>query len=237
MPLLNCENLILGYEGNTVISDLSFAVNAGDYLCIVGENGSGKSTLMKTILNLRPPISGHIQTGEGLMRNEIGYLPQQTLAQKDFPASVREVVLSGCLNRRGLRPFYNGAEKKTAEANMEKVDILNLAKRCYRDLSGGQQQRALLARALCAAKKILLLDEPAAGLDPKAAAEMYDLTANLNKSGITVIMISHDIAASIKYASHILHIGSRSSLFFGAADDYLKTDIGKIYAGMGGGLA
>ena len=230
MPQLTCQNLTLGYEGKTVISDLSFAVNSGDYLCIVGENGSGKSTLMKTILKLRPPMSGKILMDGGLLSTEIGYLPQQTSVQKDFPASVREVVRSGCLNRCGLRPFYNKSEKRMADENMEKLGITALAKRCYRELSGGQQQRALLARALCAARKILLLDEPAAGLDPKASAEMYELIESLNNSGITVIMISHDIAAAVKYASHILHLGDGSALFLGAKNEYLKSNVGRLYA-------
>ena len=234
MPQLECENLTLGYDGNTVISNLSFTVNAKDYLCIVGENGSGKSTLMKTILGLKSPMSGQIVTGDGLMQNEIGYLPQQTVVQKDFPASVREVVRSGCLNRRGLRPYYNNAEKQTAEDIMKKLGIASIANRCYRELSGGQQQRTLLARALCATRKIMLLDEPASGLDPKAAADMYELIAKLNDGGTTIIMISHDIAASVKYASHILHIGSQSALFFGTKAEYTESGIGRIYAGLGG---
>ncbi|MCL2698904.1 MAG: metal ABC transporter ATP-binding protein [Defluviitaleaceae bacterium] len=232
MPQLTCQDLTLGYEGKTVVSDLSFTVNAGDYLCIVGENGSGKSTLMKALLKLKTPIAGQILTGEGLTSNEIGYLPQQTAAQKDFPASVREVVRSGCLNRGGLRPFYSKREKQMAEENMIKLGIASLAKRCYRELSGGQQQRTLLARALCATGKILLLDEPAAGLDPVAGADMYELIRRLNGGGITIIMVSHDIAASVKYASHILHIGAHS--FFGTAAEYLKSEIGRSYAGLGG---
>ncbi|MCL1864131.1 MAG: ABC transporter ATP-binding protein [Defluviitaleaceae bacterium] len=222
MAQLTCENLALGYEGKTVVSDLSFAVNSGEYLCIVGENGSGKSTLMKTILNLKTPQSGKITTDSGFAATEIGYMPQQTAAQKDFPASVREVVRSGCLNRVGLRPFFNRAEKQLAEDNMKRLGIEHLAKRCYRELSGGQQQRVLLARALCATHKILLLDEPAAGLDPKATAEMYDIISDLNKSGTTIIMISHDIEASVKYASHILHIGNGESMFFGTKDEYVS---------------
>ena len=226
MPQLICQNVTLGYEGKTVVSGLSFAVNAGDYLCVVGENGSGKSTLMKAILRLKAPMSGQILTGDGLEPREIGYLPQQTVAQKDFPASVREVVRSGCLNRSGLRPYYTHAEKRTAEDNMIKLGIAPLAKRCYRELSGGQQQRTLLARALCAARKILLLDEPAAGLDPKAAAEMYELIAELNHGGISIVMISHDMAASVKYASHILQIGNQSALFFGTKAEYLQSEAG-----------
>jgi zinc transport system ATP-binding protein len=230
MPQLDCQNLTLGYEGKTVVSNLSFSVSKGEYLCIVGENGSGKSTLMKSLLRLKPPMSGQITTGDGLSPNEIGYLPQQTVIQKDFPASVREVVRSGCINRCGLRPFYNDSEKRMAEENMEKLGIGNLAKRCYRELSGGQQQRALLARALCATRKMLLLDEPVAGLDPKATAEMYALISQLNAEGITIIIISHDISATVKYASHILHIGNQSVLFYGKTADYLKSKAGKIYA-------
>jgi zinc transport system ATP-binding protein len=223
MAQLSCENLTLGYEGKTVVSGLTFTVNVGDYLCIVGENGSGKSTLMKAVLNLKAPLSGRISTGDGLMPNEIGYLPQQTQVQKDFPASVREVVYSGCLNRLGFRPFYSRGEKRMASEVMERLGILHLSKRCYRELSGGQQQRVLLARALCATRRALLLDEPAAGLDPKASEDMYNLIKNLNESGITIMMISHDIGASVNYASHILHIGETQALFFGPTAEYLAS--------------
>lgn len=235
MPHLSCNNLALGYEGKAVVSELSFTVNSGDYLCIVGENGSGKSTLMKALLSLNPPISGEIAFGDGVLSREIGYMPQQTAVQKDFPASVREVVRSGCLNRTGIRPFYNRQEKKLAEENMQKLGVTAFAKRCYRELSGGQQQRALLARALCATRKTLLLDEPAAGLDPTASAEMYSLIKGLNDEGITIIMISHDIEASVKYASHILHLGSQTTLFFGKTEDYLNSKPGRYYAGQSEG--
>jgi len=230
IPQLVCRNLTLGYEGRQVVSNLSFTVDRGDYLCVVGENGSGKSTLMKTVLRLKSPMSGELIIDKDLKQNEIGYLPQQTASQKDFPASVREVVLSGCLNRLGKRAFYGKAEKRSAEENMQTLGISALANRCYRELSGGQQQRALLARALCAARKLLLLDEPASGLDPLVAAEMYLLIAGLNKQGMTVIMISHDVAAAVKYASHVLHIGNGESHFFGTAADYLKSAAGQKYA-------
>ncbi|MDO5112405.1 MAG: ABC transporter ATP-binding protein [Clostridia bacterium] len=233
MALLTCENLTLGYDGSAVLSDLRFSVHMGDYLCIVGENGSGKSTLMKTILHLQPPLRGKIVTGDGLHANEIGYLPQQTMVQRDFPASVNEIVLSGCLNRCGLRPCYNREEKKLAQENMARMGIAHLAARCYRDLSGGQQQRVLLARALCATRKLLLLDEPVAGLDPKATAEMYALIERLNhENGITIVMISHDMAAALRYASHILHVGE--PLFFGTKAAYLNSDAGRLYAAAGG---
>ena len=189
MALLTIQNLALGYESRTIVENLNFTVNKGDYLCIVGENGSGKTTLMKTLLQLKSPISGDIIVGDGLKKNEIGYLPQQTIVQKDFPASVKEIVISGCQGRCGLRPFYNKQEKQIAKENMERMGIIDLANRCYRDLSGGQQQRVLLARALCATRKILLLDEPVSGLDPKVNMEMYNLIEELNKEGITIIMM------------------------------------------------
>lgn len=234
MAQLTCQNLTVGYDGRTVLQGLNFEVNPGDYLCILGENGSGKSTLMKTILGLQAPISGTILTGDGLRKNEIGYLPQQTQAQKDFPASVREIVLSGCQGRCGCRPFYSKEEKRLAEENIGKMGIGSLTKRCYRELSGGQQQRVLLARALCATRKMLLLDEPVSGLDPRVTAEMYGLIETLNREeGITVMMISHDISAALRYASHILHIGD--SVFFGTKADYLQSPQGKVFdSGKGG---
>ena len=236
MAQLTCQNLCAGYDGRPVLQDLSFEILAGDYLCIVGENGSGKSTLMKTILGLQAPISGRILTGDGLRKNEIGYLPQQTVVQKDFPASVREIVLSGCQGRCGSRPFYNKEEKKLAAEAMDKMQITRLARRCYRELSGGQQQRVLLARALCATQKMLLLDEPVSGLDPKVTAEMYTLIEKLNREdGITVIMISHDVAAAVRYASHILHIGD--TVFFGTKEAYLQSPQGRLFAAEKGGDA
>ena len=219
MALLTVKNLSVGYDGQPIVSGLNFSVNAGDYLCIVGENGSGKTTLMKTLLGLREPLSGQIIPGDGLKRNEIGYLPQQTIVQKDFPASVREIVLSGFQGRSGLRPFYNREEKQEAEENMRRMGIANHADQCYRELSGGPQQRVLLARALCATRKILLLDEPVSGLDPKVTEEMYKLIYSLNQEKITIIMISHDVAAAVQYATHILHIGD--TIFFGTKDEWV----------------
>ena len=219
MAQLICENLTLGYDSKVIIKNLSFSVNAGDYLCIVGENGSGKSTLMKSILRLVKPMGGSIRTGDGLLADEIGYLPQQTMIQKDFPASVREIVLSGCQSRCGKRPFYIKSERLLAAQSMAKMGITHLAKRCYRELSGGQQQRVLLARALCATQKMLFLDEPVSALDPAAQEEMYSLIDSLNKEGITIIMISHDIEAALRYASHVLHIGE--SIFFGTKEEFI----------------
>jgi zinc transport system ATP-binding protein len=229
MALITCRDLCLAYEGKIAVKDLSFEVFSGDYLCIVGENGSGKSTLIKALLGLKKPRSGSIVYGDGLKQREIGYLPQQTPAQKDFPASVGEVVLSGCR----ANPFYPRSEKRRAEENMEKLGIAELKNACYRDLSGGQQQRVLLARALCATRKLLLLDEPVTGLDPKITLEMYELIQSLNEEGITIIMISHDVDEAVRYADHILHIGKH--VFFGPRDEYIRSDVGKYFLMQEGG--
>lgn len=227
MSLIKAEDLSLGYEGHAILEHLSFEVNAGDYLCIVGENGSGKTTLMRTLLGLREPLAGRVTFGDGLKRNEIGYLPQQTAAQKDFPASVREIVLSGCQARSGLRPYYTRAEKLAADENMDRMGVSGLAGRCFRELSGGQQQRVLLARALCASRRVLLLDEPVSGLDPVVTAEMYALIASLNREGLTILMISHDIAAAVRDATHILHVGSTA--FFGSKEEYVSSETGRLF--------
>ena len=288
MSQLICENLTLGYEGRNVIENLNFRVNAGDYLCIVGENGAGKSTLIKALLGLKAPTAGSVTFGDGLQQNEIGYLPQQTPVQKDFPASVQEIVRTGVLSRRQnlppapeperkrktprtdkqrkklekreankqakqkkraafrekhpglcaavatLNPFYTRRMRAYADAQMERMGITHLKNRCYRELSGGQQQRVLLARALCAAEKMILLDEPVAGLDPKVTQEMYELIADLNRGGVTVIMVSHDIAAAVRYASHVLHV-SKTHMFFGTKESYLASEIGKTFTGETGG--
>mgnify|MGYP000142270746 CR=1 FL=1 len=234
MALLTCSDVTFSYEGIPVLTDVNFALEAGSYLCIVGENGSGKSTLVKGLLHLKNPSTGSITTGDGLHPSEIGYLPQQTVVQKDFPAAVREIVLSGCQGRCGSRPFYSKEEKQLAAAAMDRMQLAQLAKRCYRELSGGQQQRVLLARALCATRKMLLLDEPISGLDPKATAEMYALIEELNRNdGITVIMISHDITAAVQYASHLLHIGD--TVFFGTKAEYLRSPQGRLFAAEKGG--
>jgi zinc transport system ATP-binding protein len=206
MALLKCNNLAIGYEGKAILKNISFEVNAGDYICIVGHNGSGKSTLMKTILGLQKPLDGEIEFSDGLLENQIGYLPQQTLIQRDFPASVQEIVLSGCQNKLGFIPLYKPEHKKRARENLERTGILALEKKSYRELSGGQQQRVLLARALCAAEKMILLDEPVTGLDPKATAEMYEVIQELNRNEMAVIMISHDMDGAEKYAKRILQL-------------------------------
>ena len=225
MALIECKNITLAYEKNIVLESLSFEVDQGDYLCIIGENGSGKTTLMKAILGLKAPLKGEIIFGEGLKRNAIGYLPQQTGIQKDFPASVYEVVLSGCLNRSRFLPFYTSAQKQQAMDNMAKLNITSLKNECYRELSGGQQQRVLIARALCATGKLLLLDEPVTGLDPDASAELYELIDHLNKAhGITIIMITHDTASALPRCSHILHLHKEMN-YFGRMEDYGKCSV------------
>ncbi len=227
MSLIKAEDLCLGYESHAIVSGLNFKVDPGDYLCIVGENGSGKSTLMRTLLGLQRPISGKITMGDGLKTSQIGYLPQQTDVQRDFPASVREIVMSGFQGKCGLRPFYTKKEKKEAEACMKRMSIESMEDRCYRDLSGGQQQRVLLARALCATETILLLDEPVTGLDPKVTADMYELISRLNREGTAIIMISHDISAAVKYADHILHIGD--TIFYGTTEEYVESEAGELF--------
>ncbi len=230
MSLISCKNLSVAYDGKAVVNSLSFSVDEGDAVCIVGENGSGKTTLMKSLLGLVKTSGGCIEFSDGLFQNEIGYLPQQTEVQKDFPAGVNEIVLSGCLNKM-KSPFFSKNEKAKAAYNMELLGITDLKKRCYQELSGGQQQRVLLARALCATSKLLLLDEPVAGLDPIVTAELYDLIKKLNREDkITVIMVSHDIPGSMDIANKILHLNHNGS-FFGTTEEYEKSDFGRHFLG------
>ena len=231
MPLLSFENIAIGYDNNPIVENLSFAVEEGDYLTILGENGAGKSTLLKTMLGLIKPLSGKIVFDAEVKKTDIGYLPQQTVVQKDFPASVWEIVISGCLSKNGLRPFYSKKDKEAAEANIKRLGVEQLKKRCYRELSGGQQQRVLLARALCASDKILVLDEPVTGLDPKVTVQLYDLIDSLNKEGVTIIMISHDLQA-LQHANKVLHLGHQT--FFGSKKEYLTSKEYKTFLGQGG---
>ena len=229
MALLTCDNVSFSYESSMVVENLNFKVIHGDYLCVVGQNGSGKSTLIKGLLGLKLPSKGKVVMGDGLKSREIGYLPQHTMAQKDFPASVKEVVLSGRLNRSGRNPFYTKQDKLVAMENLARLGIEKLKNKCYRELSGGQQQRVLLARALCATKKMLLLDEPVSGLDPVVASELYQLIMSINKDmGVTVVMVSHDIKIAVRYASHVLHLNNKQA-FFGTADGYIKSNIGQRF--------
>ena len=222
---LQAYNLSVGYDGNSVANEISFSLNEGDYLCIVGENGAGKTTLMKTLLGLIPPISGRLELSDEIKEAGIGYLPQQSPIQKDFPATVMEVVLSGFLRKAGLRPFYNKTEKAAAKDALKKLGIAELERKCFASLSGGQQQRVLLARALCSTKKMILVDEPAAGLDPHAMAEMYSLLDGINKDGVTVVMITHDLSTSMKYATHVLFIHHDSH--FMTRDEFVDSDFAR----------
>ncbi len=233
MAQISCKNLSFAYDGETVLSDINFSIEAGSYLCIVGENGSGKSTLMKGLLGLKTATTGEVVFGDGLKQTEIGYLPQQTQIQRDFPASVFEVVLSGRINGMGKKLFFSADDKAAAVANMERLGIEDLKDKCYMELSGGQQQRVLLARAMCATKKLLLLDEPVTGLDPVATNEMYNLIKLINLcDNTTVIMVSHDIHEAVRYATHILHLG-HSQLFFGTAAEYRESDLARRFVGGG----
>lgn len=231
MELIKCENVCISYNRTPAVKNVSFSVEKGDYLCIVGENGSGKSTLMKGLLGLIKVTGGKIDY-TGINKNQIGYLPQQTDIQRDFPASVYEVVLSGCLNRLGNRPFYSAKEKKLAADNINLLKINDIAKKSYMKLSGGQQQRVLLARALCAADGLIILDEPVTGLDPVVTAEMYSIISDINKNnGISVIMVSHDIGSAVKYGSKILHMDTELK-FFGTSKEYMTTDIYRRMTGQ-----
>ncbi|MDR3160062.1 MAG: metal ABC transporter ATP-binding protein [Spirochaetaceae bacterium] len=230
MILIRCRDLSFAYEGNPAVRRLNFAVEGGEYLCIAGENGSGKSTLIKGLLGLIQPQGGSLLR-EAFRQNEIGYLPQYRAARMDFPAGVFEVALSGRLGRRGLRPFYSLADRRAAEENLDALGIGDLRKKCYRELSGGQQQRVLIARALCAARKLLILDEPAAGLDPVISAELYRTLQRLNRErGLTVIMVTHDIQGALPYADRILHLKT-DQIFWGTRDEYADSDIGRKFLG------
>lgn len=229
--VFECNNVTLGYENRIVASNLNFSLNEGEYLCIVGENGTGKSTLIKTLLGLIKPLEGRVKVDTGRKAGKgIGYLPQQTQAQKDFPASVWEVVLSGVLNSGHRSPFYLKADKSEARKSLEKLGILNLRKRCYRELSGGQQQRVLLARALCATDNALILDEPVTGLDPAAAKDFYEEIRKLNEEVVTIIMVTHDIKNALEYATHILHLEHQND-FFGTVEEYKKSNVSNMFLG------
>lgn len=230
--IFECKDVTLGYENKVVVKNLNFKIDQGDYLCVVGENGTGKSTLIKTLLGLIKPLNGEVIANvQGKNHKGVGYLPQQTQAQKDFPASVWEVVLSGVLNNDHRCPFYNKKDKAEAEKNMEKLNILDLKKRCYRELSGGQQQRVLLARALCATDSVLILDEPVTGLDPAASMELYETIKDLNKKeNVTIIMVSHDIKNALNYATHILHLEQEND-FFGTVEEYKKSNVSNMFLG------
>ena len=232
--LIQCQNASFGYDGHVITSDLNFSVQAGDFLCVAGENGSGKTTLLRGLLRLLNPMEGVINFNPELKQTDIGYLSQEAVVKKDFPAGVLEIVMSGNLGKMGLRPFYTTAEKRRAEETLEQLGITDLKNRCFRELSGGQQRRVLLARSLCAAAKLLVLDEPFSGLDPLISAELYQLLKKINcEIGMTIIMVSHDIEVA-DCASHALHLQKRQ-IFFGSMDEYRKSETGqKFFIKLGG---
>lgn len=228
MALITLENVTIAFEGVVAVQDVNLTIERGDYLVIVGENGSGKSTLIRAILGLVRPQKGRVVYGDGLRRNQIGYLPQQTESQRDFPASVEEVVLSGCVNRMGRRPFYSAAQRRLAEEKMRLLDVERFRKKSYRTLSGGQQQRVLLARALCATDCILLLDEPVTGLDPETTEELYSIIRDLNrKHGVTIAMVSHDLQGAMRDAGKVL-VMNRGADYFGSTEGYWKRLEGQV---------
>lgn len=230
--LIHCEDAGLGYDNRAMLEHLNFDINEGDYVCIVGENGSGKSTLLKTILGLIKPVQGEIRLSAEMQQGAIGYLPQQTQVQKQFPASVMEVVMSGFLNRRGKRffaLFYRKEEKKIARQHMERLHIEDLRNQCYGMLSGGQQQRVLLARALCAAREILVLDEPVTGLDPAAAAAMYQNLQELHRDGMAIVMVTHDIPSAVSQADKILHLND-GEFYYGTTEEYKNSDFFSMFS-------
>ena len=228
MTLIEGKDLTLGYEGQGIISSLSFSVGEGDYLCIVGENGSGKSTFVKTVLGLVEPLRGEIIYSGGLKRNAIGYLPQVSGIQRDFPSSVMEVTLSGCLGRHRRLFGYSSAEKQHALSILGSLGMGGKASASFQELSGGQQQRTLLARALMATEKLLFLDEPSAGLDPRTSSELYSILRDLNASGITIMMVTHDIHPALNDARTILHL-SHGRYFYGPKEAYFASDMGKEF--------
>ena len=231
--LIVCRDVSLGYEGQTVLSHLDLTIRDGDYLCIVGDNGSGKSTLLRGLLGLVAPQAGEILRAPELERGAVGYLPQQTRAQRDFPATVFEVALSGCLNQKGSRFFYTRAQKSQALMNLGKLGVLEWKDKCYRELSGGQQQRVLLARALCAAGRLLILDEPITGLDPAAAQDLYKTLGYLNRTEhMAIVMVTHDLAPALRSAKTVFHIGQRGT-FLGTVADYLASPQGRRFREVG----
>ena len=241
--MIVCKDLCFSYDSRKVIDHLSFAVEKGSLVCIVGENGAGKSTLVKGILGLKKADLGKIEIsgGKSHAEGQIGYLPQQSEQVKDFPASVKEVVRSGCLGARNcgrwgfslrdFSPFYSAFEKRQADEAMERMGILHLANRNCGELSGGQKQRMLLARGLCSAGRLFLLDEPTAGLDTAATADLYRIIAELHQNfGMTILMVTHDPAILPVLATHVLHLG-HEQYFYGTMEEYGQTDFGKRFLG------
>lgn len=231
MSLIKCNNIEFKYDNKEILKNISFEVNKGDYLCIIGENGSGKSTLLNIISGVLKPNFGTVVLGDELSKREIGYLPQQAEIHENFPASVYEVVISGCVNKLRLKPFYTRKEKQIANYNMNLLEISDIKNKCFHELSGGQKQRVLLARTLCSAENIILLDEPVSGLDPVITESFYNIINHLNSEhGTTIVMVSHDITNSLKYASHIIYLG-KDLFYYGSKSDFLSSEFSKYIGG------
>jgi len=229
MKIIECKKLNIGYADKLVCSNITFSVEKGQYVCIIGENGSGKSTLIKTILGLNKPLNGRVVFGGHFNKSHVGYLPQQTEFQKDFPATVREIVMSGFLGRMGFRPFYNKVEKEKCNKILSQLGATDYQDKSFKDLSGGQQQRVLLARALCATDELLVLDEPTNGLDARAIRHFYELIDKLNRdNGLTVVMVTHSVENVIKYATHVVYLKDTME-FAGAKEEFLNSEYAKYF--------
>lgn len=221
MNIININNLSLGYNNIPVIQNLNVKINDGDFVCIVGSNGVGKSTLIKGILGLLKPISGSIELNN-IKKNFIGYMPQETKVDSNFPASVYEIVLSGTLNKVGLKPSYSKELKKIADDNLKLLDIYSLKDKCFNELSGGQRQRVLLARSLCSTSKILILDEPSNNLDYNSKKNLYKILQYLNEEKtMTIIMVTHDLDHNNLIGNKILSL-QKGNYFYGNTNDFVK---------------
>lgn len=226
--MIKLENLTIGYDNQIILKDVNLSINEGEYVCILGANGSGKSTLLKTVLGLIKPLTGKIIIDK---KTSIGYVPQAKMLQQDFPATVNEIVMSGCLKKMKWRPFYTKKERDLANKNMKLLQISSLKNKSFSELSGGQQQRALIARALCATNKVLFLDEPFTALDGYGALKLYGILKKLNRDEhVTIVVISHDVDTILRYANHVIHV-DETIVFDGTKEDYLESSFMKEYKG------
>lgn len=213
----------IGYKTMFALKNISFDVNSGEYICIIGDNGAGKTTLIKSLLSLNDISSGKIEIN--CKRNEISYLPQNSSIPLDFPATVEEIVLTGTQDDKIKAFFYGVNQKKMANSAMEKARITNLAKRRFGELSGGQQQRVLFARAIAKNPKVLILDEPCTGLDSSTCKDFYKLLDDVNSiERVTIIMVLHDLSAVKKYASKIIALNDNKLAFCGSISNWKQLE-------------